>query len=242
MLLELTAKALRKVGVAFQKLGNFVGPSESTRPDAPNPQLSEHEARLHKWYTADGDQTLRLGHLELSPDSVVFDLGGYDASFTIEVFARFGCTVYLFEPCRSFFEPIRKRLQHNPRIKLFPYGLGATTRTEQITLNAAGTSMFRTGEATEPIELISVLEFLQREPVDEIHLMKINIEGGEYELLDYLIETGLLQRVRDIQVQFHEDVLPDAEQRMKSIQAGLAKTHQLLWQHEWIWEHWRRRD
>jgi hypothetical protein len=29
---------------------------------------------------------------------------------------------------------------------------------------------------------------------------------------------------------------------MQAIQTELAKTHSLLWQHEWIWEHWRRND
>jgi hypothetical protein len=72
-------------------------------------------------------------------------------------------------------------------------------------------------------------------------MMKVNIEGGEYELLDHLIDTGLICRVRDVQVQFHDDVLPDADRRMRAIQAGLSKTHTLLWQHEWIWECWRRK-
>lgn len=237
---SLAARALRKVGRGFQRLGNVVDPPPSLA--TPTARQLAHQARLDKWYAVDGDQTLRLTSLDLTPESVVFDLGGYDASFTVEVFARFGCSVWLFEPCRSFFDPIQKRLQHNPRIKLFPFGLAGSTRTEQVTLNAAGTSMFRPGDQTEAIELVTAADFFARESVAEIHMMKVNIEGGEYELLEHLIDTGLIGRVRDLQVQFHDDVFPDADRRMRTIQTGLAKTHRLLWQHEWIWEHWRRAE
>ncbi len=235
---SLFGRGFRKVGRGFQRLGNLIDPPAP--PPAPTPQQLDRQARLDKWYAIDGDQTLRLASLDLTPDSLVFDLGGYDASFTAEVFARFACPVWLFEPCRSFFDPIQKRLHRNPRLRLFPFGLAGSTRTERVAINAAGTSMFRPGEQTEPIELVRAADFFDREAVAEVHMMKVNIEGGEYELLDHLIETGLIRRVRDVQVQFHDDVLPDADRRMRAIQEGLAKTHTLLWQHEWIWECWRR--
>lgn len=233
---SLAGRALRKIGRGFGRLGNLV----DSPAIAPDPRQQAVQARLDRWHAIDGDQTLRLGTLDLAPHSVVFDLGGYDASFTVEVFARFACTVFLFEPCRRFFDPIYQRLHRNPRLKLFPFGLAASTRTETVAVNGAGTSVYRTGEATEPIKLFKVEEFFRREPVTEIDLLKVNIEGGEYELLDHLIETGLIGRVRDLQVQFHDDVFPDADRRMRAIHEGLAKTHKPLWQHEWVWESWRR--
>lgn len=39
--------------------------------------------------------------------------------------------------------------------------------------------------------------------IDDIGLMKINIEGGEYELLERMIELGIINKVKDIQIQFH---------------------------------------
>jgi FkbM family methyltransferase len=252
---SLLGRGFRKIGRGFHKIGDWVdappvapapaaSPPAATIPTSPEhtPQMAAHIARLNKWYAADGDQKLRIGTLDLTAESVVFDLGGYDGSYTTELFLRFGCTVYMFEPCRSFFDPVHERLHRNTRIKLYPFGLGAATRTERIAINAAGTSIFRQSEQTEAIELVRAADFFAREPVPEITLLKVNIEGGEYELLDHLIETGLIHRMRDVQVQFHEDVLPDADRRMRAIHAGLAKTHRITWQHEWIWENWRRID
>jgi hypothetical protein len=70
--------------------------------------------------------------------------------------------------------------------------------------------------------------------------MKVNIEGGEYDLLDHLIESGLIQRVRWLQVQFH-DFVPNAAERMRAIQDRLRATHEPEWQHEFVWESWRRK-
>ena len=239
MPLPLFAKGFRKIGRGFERVGRWFDPP----PPAPveSPQRLAHIARLEKWYAIDGDQNLRL-KLDLSAESVVFDLGGYDGSVAVEIYARYGCPVWVFEPCPSFFADIHKRLHRNPAFKLFPFGLAGTSRTETISLDGAGTSTFRATGRTEVIELRAAADFFAEQPVPEIDLLKVNIEGGEYELLDHMIETGLIRRVKELQVQFHEDVLPDADRRMRAIQTALGKSHRLNWQHEWVWESWSRNE
>lgn len=75
----------------------------------------------------------------------------------------------------------------------------------------------------------------------EIALMKINIEGGEYELLEHMLDTGLVSRVCNFQVQFH-DFVPDAYPRMLAIQERLRATHELTYYFPFIWENWKRKD
>ena len=43
-------------------------------------------------------------------------------------------------------------------------------------------------------------------------------------------------------MQFHEEVLSDAPERMRAIQARLARTHELTFQSEFVWETWRLRE
>ena len=80
--------------------------------------------------------------------------------------------------------------------------------------------------------------FFDRNGIGEIDLMKINIEGGEYEFLEYLLDTGLAVKIKNVQVQFH-DFVPNAETRTKSIQERLSQTHSLTYQYEFVWENWR---
>jgi hypothetical protein len=52
----------------------------------------------------------------------------------------------------------------------------------------------------------------------------------------------LVLRVRNIQVQFREDVMPDAAARMARIQSALARTHRLTYQENFAWENWELRS
>ena len=75
--------------------------------------------------------------------------------------------------------------------------------------------------------------------IESVQLMKINIEGGEYELLERLVETGLIARVDDIQVQFH-NFAADAAARMEQLQRAMRATHTPTYQYRFVWENWRR--
>ena len=81
---------------------------------------------------------------------------------------------------------------------------------------------------------------MRQNKIERIDLMKMNIEGGEYDLLDHLIETGFIRNIENIQVQFH-DFVPEAKQRMMKIQKELSKTHRLTYQYIFVWENWRRK-
>ena len=91
------------------------------------------------------------------------------------------------------------------------------------------------------IELRETKKFLSDNDHRRIDLMKINIEGGEYELLDHLVEVGLISDIKNIQVQFHHFV-PNAEERMKSIHGELERTHMLTYQYKFLWENWKLKN
>jgi hypothetical protein len=71
--------------------------------------------------------------------------------------------------------------------------------------------------------------------------MKINIEGGEYDLLDAMLSAGLADRVEAFQIQFH-DFVDRADERMADIQRRLSVTHRAAYQFPYVWESWLRRD
>jgi hypothetical protein len=70
--------------------------------------------------------------------------------------------------------------------------------------------------------------------------MKVNIEGGEYDLFDRLVETDRLPRVQLVSVQFHE-WHPHAHRRRRAIRRALRRSHQEVWCYPWVWELWQRR-
>jgi len=191
---------------------------------------------LKKWRRDKGDKKLRLDY-GLGKDSIVFDLGAYDGQWASDIYSRYLCRIYCFEPVREFCGNIRKRFQGNADIKVYQLGLSDSTRKENISHNDTGSSIYR-GDGTEEIRLIEAAGFMKDNGIGRIDLMKINIEGGEYDLLERLVESDFIGNITNIQVQFHKFV-PDAEEKRRIIRDKLKRTHELTYDYEYVWENWK---
>lgn len=205
--------------------------------DKQNQQNQLQYERCKPWFAVKGDQTLRLNY-PLNKDSVVFDLGGYKGEFAADIYNKYQSTIYVFEPIQSFYNIIKQQFADNPKIKAFQYGLAGQDQTMQISLTDNSSSVYIKSKLTETIQLKSIADFIKTNNIDHIDLIKINIEGGEYDVLEALIEHNMLPLFTDLQIQFHDFIIPNATERMKKIQAELSKTHQLTFQYEFVWENW----
>jgi len=217
---------LQRVAGALQRLALFVWTSPAER-------------RVAAWYADQGHARRRLEY-DLSADSIVFDLGGYEGQWASDIYAMYGCRIDVFEPVPVFAANIARRFRHNPRIRVFDFGLAARTEAGRMGLAQDGSSLHKTGAESIEVRMVDAADFLRRENVAGIDLMKINIEGGEYALLERLLDEGLVARIRNIQVQFH-DFVPEAEARMAAIQRRLASTHAPTYQFPFVWENWSLR-
>jgi FkbM family methyltransferase len=187
-----------------------------------------------------GDDTLRIDY-PLNRDSLVIDLGGYRGDWAAQISGRYGCKLLIFEPVLEFAEQIRNRFRRNPEVRVYSFGLGARDDRLALSVSGDGSSVFGSAAKKQMIEIREVNEFFNAHSLDKVDLLKINIEGAEYELLERMLETSLVERVGDIQVQFHGFV-PNALERMQTIQQRLGETHELSWQYPFLWENWRRRS
>jgi FkbM family methyltransferase len=201
--------------------------------------LSAQEQRLESWHRARGDATLRLDY-DLHAESVVFDLGGYMGQWTSDIFARYCCSIHVFEPVPRYADGIRARFRRNPRVQVHCFGLSAITQTVGLTVCGDASSTFLEGQERQDIRLVSAREFLASSGIRHVDLAKINIEGGEYDLLEHLLRERLIDCFDNLQIQFH-DFVPAARKRMERIQSELAATHELTYQYPFVWENWRRR-
>lgn len=195
--------------------------------------------RVKPWFAIKGDQTLRLDY-DLNSDSVVLDVGGYKGEFAAEILCKYDANIYVFEPIKDFFEIIKNKFLKNKKVKPFNFGLSGENSNLQISLSDNSSSIYLNGEKKETIVLKSIVQFLKDQNIKEVDLIKINIEGGEYELLESLIANDFINVFKNIQVQFHDFLIEDAKERMTEIQKNLMKTHKITYQYEFVWENWER--
>jgi FkbM family methyltransferase len=189
------------------------------------------------WNRDDGDNSLRFNY-PLDKDSIVFDAGGYKGDFAAEISSRFQSKVFVFEPVERFFLYSKNRFSKNPSISLFQYGLGAKNEVLKIDEDENKTQMKNSGStSTIEVQLKDIEAVLKDLNIIKIDLLKINIEGGEYDLLEKIYQIGFMDKIKNIQIQFH-DFVPNADQKKIDITEKLKKTHQCTWSYQYIWENW----
>ena len=89
------------------------------------------------------------------------------------------------------------------------------------------------------MHLRDVFRVLKELDITRVDLMKINIEGGEFPLLEHIISSGKQAIVRQYQIQFHNFV-EKAVDRRTEISRALSKTHVRTWCYTFVWENWRK--
>jgi FkbM family methyltransferase len=205
--------------------------------------LSGWRQRMHSlrpgpigaWFRESGESQI-WRDLPITPDDLCLDAGGYRGDWAAEILTRYGVPVMVFEAVPSFAHQIEERFQHNARVTVRTSALGAKNGKGEISLADDGSSVDGSGERVA-IDVVDVGEIFAAH--GSIGCMKLNIEGGEYDVLERMMELGLLDRVATYRIQFH--VRPDADRRRKAIQEALARTHVSVLDYPFVWERWDRR-
>lgn len=238
--MKLFAKLLRVISKVTSKLALGLEPPVPPPPPEVPKIPTEKELAYERWIKEDGDNTYRLNY-DLAPSDIIVDLGGYKGQWASDIYSRYLCKVHIFEPVRDFAQLIKARYKMNPDIQVYDHALGAETGEMTIFLDENATSSFKNSGKALTSSVIDFEAWLQASNINEIALLKVNIEGGEYDLLEHLIDTKIVKRIRNIQVQFH-DFVPNSALRAKRIRDRLRIGHKLTYQYTFIWENWQRID
>jgi len=224
----LSAKAghiLRKSGNLMHRIASYL-------------ERSTEDAEMARWFADGGDKTLRLFYDRLNQNALVYDVGGYEGQWASDMYSIYRCHIHVFEPVPSFAENMRKRFVQNSDIVVHDFALSDVTRLSEMKVDKNRSSFFQPGDGLIEVRSICAGDFLRKQDITFIDLMKVNIEGSEYDLLEHLIDTGWVNKIGNIQIQFHPFV-QNAQRRMRDIQQKLQITHELSYQYLFVWENWR---
>ena len=199
---------------------------------------SSAERAIRYWVERRGDQTFRLDY-NLGRDSLVLDVGGFRGQWASDIYSRFRSRVLVFEPVPEFATQVAERFADNDDVEVLPVGLAGSSRRQDMLVNGDASSALVDGGRRVEVDLVAAGPYFEQRCICAIDLMKVNIEGGEYELLEHLLDVGWVPRIRHLQIQFH-DFVPNAGARAASIRTRLAQTHRCAWNVAPFWESWSR--
>jgi len=206
--------------------------------------MFDNSDEVKKWVAAKGDSTLRVEY-PLDESSVVFDVGAYKGKWGEKIHEKYGSTIHFFEPVERHVKELLKKFTGDKFI-VNCFGLGGWSRTADISLIGkdldGSTILNNKYEKTlciEEIKIVDIKEYIRSNNVEEIDLLKLNVEGLEFEIIESLIDSGLINIVKDLQIQFH-NFIEGSENRRSNIREYLKNKFRLTYDFPFVWENWRR--
>jgi FkbM family methyltransferase len=179
--------------------------------------------------------------IKLNTTGLVLDIGSYLGEFTEGVLKNNPhLTFWLYEPISEFFWVCENKFNNKENIVVSQKAVSADGRKIKMQIDGLRSRQksvnFSEGVTIDSVSIQEIFD-----SVSEIELIKMNIEGMEYECLEQLIHSNSLIKAKKILIQFH-NFEKDSQDRRDLLQIQLAKDFENIYTFEWMWELWIRKE
>lgn len=192
---------------------------------------------LNDWFRDKGDETHRLNY-NLNEKSVVFDIGGYEGEWSEKIYNKYKSKIYIFEPVKKYYDLIFNKFKSNTNFNIFNFAISDSNIETFITNDNASSSLFIEGYNKEKIIIKNINDVINELKINQIDLVKINIEGSEYDLMNSISDDNI-KKINNFQIQFHK-IGSNFEIKRNDIRNRLSKTHRLTYDYKFVWENWEK--
>jgi hypothetical protein len=88
---------------------------------------------------------------------------------------------------------------------------------------------------------LDISEFRRIEQLGVIDVLRLNVNGEEYNIFERMFEKMIHKKIKYIMVQF-TPYIEDAFEKRDSIRKRLKKTHNEIYNYEFVWELWKLKE
>lgn len=188
---------------------------------------------------------------EIEKNDVIIDCGAYLGKFSNYV-ADKGAIVYSFEPCKELHEGLLKRFEAYKNVVVINKGLSSkpgivkffkhkeydNEKKDNIKFLESSSIFPKKGNVGNEYfqaETIKLSEFISSLNT-KVKLVKINVEGAEYGILNNLIDSKVIYNIKYIIVSFHNHKILELEGEHKVLKKEVMKSRKL--RNIIIWNWW----
>lgn len=215
---------MNELGISFR---NFAGRASDVRDDMLDLVFQRKQPRhtcskLNSFPAiccGRGDGRWTLCSDGLSAGSIVYSVGiGFDIGFDLDMIKRFGCVVNGFDPTLISKEWLSRQKGLPSEFVHHDIGLAHYTGTASFRLppkHSVSFSMSESvdGDQTHDATVMTLTDIMKKLDHSRIDVLKIDIEGAEYQIIDDLVQQ--VANIGQLLIEFHDRMFP-AETPSKS--------------------------
>ncbi len=173
---------------------------------------------------------------KLKPSEVAIDCGANVGKIT-ELLARRGAEIYAFEPNPYAYQELKKKFAGNSKVHCFQKGvydrkgvmplyLHNNAEDNQVKWSVGSSLLSFKGNVNKnnfiEIEVVDLIDF-----INDLHknvgILKMDIEGAECEVINKLIDTGTIKKVRWLLAENHAERIPEITGKMARLKERIKK-------------------
>ncbi len=201
------------------------------------------DPEFQNWTKVQGDKTLALDWPGVNESSLVWEIGGYEGRWALQMAEKYECRVDVFEP-QPWAAELARRALENTKADVWQFGLW--THNGDITMNdfgRDGASFIKYKQPDRQTVLIKDVyaHFLEWK-IEQIDVCLMNIEGGEFILIPYMLGMGLFSKIKYFWCQWHIDYVQNAHEKWDFLKQKMGETHDFYWDAGVTAQAWVRRD
>lgn len=167
----------------------------------------------------------------LGAGSVVYSGGlGTDVSFEHDLVKQFGCDLVLYDPSPAGQQTMSLAENRIPQFHYFPVALAGHSGKLSLSEPSPGWFAQDDGTPTQEVPCTDLSSLMEKNGHDHIDLLKLDIEGSEYAVIDDFLNRRI--PVRQVCVEYHHGILPSIRrsQTIRSMLKLIARGYKLLYQ------------
>ena len=150
----------------------------------------------------------------------------------------------MVEPVPEFYNHLVTKYENYEKIKVMNVGVSTdkneATKTLYVSSDGSSTNFNINVKSVIQIKTMPIDKILSDNNINQVDLLQINIEGDEYGLMEYMIESNTIDKFKNIQIQFHLGIDNDIERR-NIIQKNLvSKGFKNKFDYPFVWESWEK--
>jgi hypothetical protein len=185
-----------------------------------------------------GGNELIFDSLLLSSDSLVLDAGSFDGVFIENLLVKFGCKIIGFEPNKDNYALVYEKFKKNSNVKIFEKAIWNSNTIISLSNDGINSGSFDKNQDIIKVTTVDIVDLISE--YKYIDLIKLNVEGAEYAILEKIIKSDSLKYFKSFLIQFHDIDTNSSEKRNFIRSQLLSNSFKEIFNYNFVWEYWSK--